>query len=191
MLRKYGVPLYDEKMVYHLLDQIMSPNIKLKIQVKIYRLSHSTTFVKASTDISMAVARFYPSTNPSFRGFRKSGVYPTGRGYCSSVRGGRFNVRGHGRGRGGRGGRGIGGHGGGSGANENGIDISYVTRYFEDSELDVILNDTIKMITEYPVRIRFLEKKNKLTTRSVSAEKNNENQLILQIISLVQNSRRH
>ena len=70
-------------------------------------------------------------------------MYATGRGYRGSGRGGRFNVRGHGRGHGGRCGRGIGGRdqggcGGGSVAHQNGIYISDVTRYFEDSEWDAI-----------------------------------------------------
>ena len=44
MLEKYGVPLYKEQMVEHLLDQIMSPNIELKTEVNICRSSKSSTF---------------------------------------------------------------------------------------------------------------------------------------------------
>ena len=34
MLDKYGVPLYEEQMFEHILDQIMSPNTELKTEVK-------------------------------------------------------------------------------------------------------------------------------------------------------------
>ena len=49
MLEKYGDPLYEEQMVENLLDQIISPNIELKIEVSIYISSKSSTFFKAST----------------------------------------------------------------------------------------------------------------------------------------------
>ena len=45
---------------------------------------------------------------------------------------------------------------GGSSAHENGIDISYVIRYFEYSEWDAHSNDTRKRITEDPVCTKFL-----------------------------------
>ena len=125
-------------MVKHLLDQIMSPSTQLKAEVNICRSSHSSTFVKASTHLYTVVARLCTYVNPSSGRFRKRSIYDDGRGDRVGGRGGRFNCIGPGRGRGGRGGRGRGGHpqvgcGGGSGAHENGIDISDVTRYFEDS----------------------------------------------------------
>ena len=43
---KYGVPLYEEQMVEHILDQIMSPNTDLNTEVNSRRLSHSSTFFK-------------------------------------------------------------------------------------------------------------------------------------------------
>ena len=51
VLEKYGVPLYKEQMVKHILDHIMSPNTYLKIEVNICRSSHSSTIVKASVYI--------------------------------------------------------------------------------------------------------------------------------------------
>ena len=124
VLGKYGVPLYEEHMVEHILDQIMSPNTELKTEVKICKSSHSSTFVKSSTYLSTVVARLYPSANPSSGRLRKRSIYAAGRGDRGGKRGGSLNVRGHYRGRGGRCGRGIGGHvqlggGGGSGAHEN------------------------------------------------------------------------
>ena len=55
MLDKYGVTLYEYQMVEHIIDQIMSPNIELKTEVNIFRLSHSSTFAKASTYLSKVV----------------------------------------------------------------------------------------------------------------------------------------
>ena len=49
VLGKYGVPLYEDQMVEHLQDQIISPNTELKTEVNICRSSHSSAFVKAST----------------------------------------------------------------------------------------------------------------------------------------------
>ena len=37
VLVKYGLPLYEEQMVEHLLDQIISPNTELKTEVNICR----------------------------------------------------------------------------------------------------------------------------------------------------------
>ena len=65
MLEKYGVLLYEEHMSEHLLDQIMSPNTELNTGVKIFRSSHSSTFVKASNYLFTVVARLYPSANLS------------------------------------------------------------------------------------------------------------------------------
>ena len=101
--------------------RIEAPNIDFKAEVKICMSSHSSTFFKASTYLSKLVERLYPPANPSSGCFRKRSSYTAVRG----DRGGR------------RGGRGRGEHiqgdfVGGSGAHENGIDISYVTRYFED-----------------------------------------------------------
>ena len=91
-------------------------------------------------------------------------IYATICGDHYSGRGGRFDGRGHRRGRGGisvqgRGVHVIGGRGGGSGAYLNGIDISDVTCYFEDSEWVTLSNDTSKRITENPVRTKFLKNK--------------------------------
>ena len=183
-------------MVDNLLDQIMSPNTELKIEVNICRSPHSSTFFKASTYLSTVVARLYPYDNPSLDRFVKRSIYAAGRGYRGGGRGGRFNGRGRGRGRGGRFWQGIGGHfqgvhGGGSGAHENSIDISDVTRYFEDSDWAALSNNTRKMITEDPVRTKFLTNKKRRTTRSVSAGKDNENRLISHITTGVQNSSQH
>ena len=104
MLGKYGVPLYEEQMVIHIIDKIISPNTELKTEVNICRSSHLSTFVKAFTYLSTVVARLYSSVNPSSGRFRKSSIYAAGRGDRGGGRGGRFNGRGRGRGRGGRGG---------------------------------------------------------------------------------------
>ena len=88
VLDKYCVPLYEEKMVDHILDQIMSPNIELKTEVNICRSSHSSTFVKESTYLSTVVSRLYPSSNPSSGRFRKRSICATGCGDCGSGRGG-------------------------------------------------------------------------------------------------------
>ena len=180
-------------MVKHILDQIMSPNTELKTEVNICKSSHSSTFFKASTYLSSVLVRIYPSANPSLGRFRKRSIYATVRGDRGIRRCGRFNGSVCGRGCGGkygkfRGGHVQGCHGGVSGAYENGIDISDVTRHFEDSEWATILNDTRKSITEDRVRTKFLTNKKRRTTRSVSVEKNNKNQLISQIITGVKNA---
>ena len=128
VLEKYGVPLYEEQMVEHLLDHIISPNTGLKTDSKICRSSHSSTFLKASTYLYTMVARIHTSTNPSSGCSRKRISYATGHGDRGSKRGGRFNGRGSSRVRGGRGvqgrgGNGQGGCGSGSGTYEIGIDI--------------------------------------------------------------------
>ena len=73
-----------------------------------------------------------------------------------------------------------------SGPHENGIDISYVICYFEDSEWAALSNYTRKRITEDPERTKLLANKKRRTTSSVSDEKDNENWLIYQIITGVQ-----
>ena len=64
-MAKYGVPLYEEHMVKHLLYHIMSPNTELKTKVNISRSSHLSIFIKASTHLSTVVTILYPSNNPS------------------------------------------------------------------------------------------------------------------------------
>ena len=118
------------------------------------------------------------------------------RGDHGDGRGGCFNVRGLGRVYGGRGGRVRGGHviggrGGGISAHENGIEISDITRYFEDSEWAAISNDTRKSIAEDPIRTKFLENKKRSTTRSINAEKYKYSRLISQIITGVKNASRN
>ena len=121
VLEKYCVPLYEEQMVDNILYKIMSTNIELNTEVNIFRSSHLSIFVKASTYLSTVVARLYPFSNPSSGRFRKHSIYATGCGDHGSRRCGRFYVRGFSRGRGGiygqgRGGHGRGGHGVGSGS---------------------------------------------------------------------------
>ena len=99
MLGKYGVPLYEEQMVEHLLDHIMSPNTDFKTEVNICRSSHSSTFFKASTYMSTVFVRLYLSANPSSGRFRKRSIYYASRVDTGCGRCGRFNVRGRGRGR--------------------------------------------------------------------------------------------
>ena len=70
MLGKYGVPLYEEHITDHLLDQIMSPNTELKTEVKKFRSSHLSTFVKLSTYLSTVVAILYPYNKTSSGRFR-------------------------------------------------------------------------------------------------------------------------
>ena len=106
VLGKYGVPLYEEQMVEHLLYQIMSPNSELKTEVNICRSSNLSTFVKAYTYLSIVVARLYTSANSSSGRFRKRSIYAAGRGDRVGGRGGHFNDRGRSRGHGGRGGQG-------------------------------------------------------------------------------------
>ena len=110
MLEKYSVTLYEEHMVKHLIDQIMSPNIELKTKVNICRSSHSYTFFKASTNLSTVLSRLYTSANPSSGRFRKRIIYADGRGDRGSGRGRFFNGRGRGIGREVRSGKCIGGH---------------------------------------------------------------------------------
>ena len=165
-------------MVYHLLDQSMSPNIDFKTEVNIYRSPHSSKLVKSSTCLYTLFARLYPTTNLLSGRFVKRGIYTTGRGDRGSRRGGCFNVLGNGRGRGGRCGQlrvvhVQGGCRGVSSTYEFFIDISEVSRYFEDAEWAVISKKTIKMITEDPERTKLLDTKNIWTTSSGSAEKDN------------------
>ena len=75
---------------------------------------------------------------------------------------------------------------GGSVTHENRIDISYVTNYLEDSERATLSNNTRKSINEDPVRTKFPANKNRCTTSPTSAEDDNENRLISQIITGVQ-----
>ena len=142
------------------------------------------------------VERLYPYENPSSGHFRKRSIYAAGREYHGGGRGGSFNGRGLGRGRERRCGRGRGGHVqgafvGGRGANETGIEISDVTRYFEYSEWAALSNDTRKRITEDLVRIKLLENKKRRITSSISAGKDNNNRLITKIITGVQNASRN
>ena len=124
------------------------------------------------------VARLRPYVNPSSDCFTKFSIYAAGHGDRGDGRRAHLNGRGCSRGRGGRVGRGRGGHirrvsVGRSGAHENGIDISDVTRYFEDSDWAALSNDTRKRITEEPVCTKFLANKNRRTTSYVSSEKDN------------------
>ena len=134
------------------------------------------------------VAGTYPSDKPSSGRFRKRIIYAAGCGDRGVRRGGRLDGIGYVRGRVGRGVGGRVGHvqvgcGGGSSAHENGIDISYFTRYFEDSEWSALSNDTRKRITEDPVRTKSLANKKRRTTIFVSVEKDNRSWLISQIIT--------
>ena len=195
-MEEYGVPLYEEKMVEHPLDHIASPNTELNKEFNICRSPPSSTFFKSSSHLSTMVAILYSSANPSLGRFRKRSIYAACRGDRGEGRGGSFNVRSRGRRRGGRVGQFRGGHvrggrGGVSGANDNGIDISDVTRYFEDLEGAALSNDTGKRIIEETVRTKFLANKKRRTTRSVSAENYNESWLISQIITGLQNSIRN
>ena len=110
MLEKCGVPLYKKQMVEHILDHIISSNTDFNIEVSICRSSNLSTFVKQSTYLYIAVARFYPSANSSSGRFRNRSIYAAGRGDRGVRRGGCFNVRGRGRGHGGRCGQIRGGH---------------------------------------------------------------------------------
>ena len=103
----------------------------------------------------MVIEILYPYNNPSSGRFRKRGIYATDRGDRGSGRGGRLNGQGHGSGRVWRSGKVRVGHGrvdygGVSGAYENGIDISNVTRYFEDEKWSEISKETRKRLIEDP-----------------------------------------
>ena len=69
-------------MVENLLDQIMSPITELMPEVNICRLSHSFTFVKASTYFYTVVVRLYISINPSSGGFINTSIYAT---FCGDL----------------------------------------------------------------------------------------------------------
>ena len=56
------------------------------------------------------------------------------------------------------------------------------TCYFENSEWAALSNDTRESITEDPLRTKLLANKKRRTASSVSAQKDNENWLISQII---------
>ena len=55
VLDKYGILLYEEHMVEHLIDQIISPNKELNTEVNICRFSHSSKFIKESMYLSTVV----------------------------------------------------------------------------------------------------------------------------------------
>ena len=97
-------------MVEHTLDQIMTPNTDFKTEVKKFRSSHPSTFVKACNYLSTVVPRLYPYSNPSSGCYRKRSIYAAGRGYHGGGRGGCLKFRGRGRQRGVRDEQGIGGH---------------------------------------------------------------------------------
>ena len=79
-------------MFEHLLDHIMSPNTELKTEVNICSSSHSSSFVKAYTDLFIVAERLYPPSKPSLGRFRKRIIYATGRRYHGGGRFVRFNV---------------------------------------------------------------------------------------------------
>ena len=144
----------------------------------------------------MVFVRLYLSVKTSSGRFRKFGIYVNNRGSRGSGRGGSLNGLGYGIWRVGGSGRyrrGCGQwvHGVGSGAYENGIEISYVTCYFEDEEWSELSDEVWIKIIEDLVCTKFLENKNIWITRSVSAKKYNENRLISHIIAAVQNTIRH
>ena len=91
LLEKYGAPLYEEQMMEHILDQIISPNTELNTEVNICRFLYSSVFMKAPKYLSMVFTRLYPTTNPSSGCFRKSVIYATVRGDRGRGRGGLFN----------------------------------------------------------------------------------------------------
>ena len=104
VLEKYDVLIYEEQMVEHIIDQIMSPNTYLNTEVTICRSSHFSIFVKSSTYLSTVGSILYPSTNPSSRRFRNRNIYVNGHGDCDIGSGGRFCGRDIRRRLGGRGG---------------------------------------------------------------------------------------
>ena len=94
MLEKYGVLIYGDKMIKHIIYHAMSPNTEFKTEVNICRSPQSSTFVKESTYLSTVVAIIYPSTNPSSDRFRKGSIYAAGHRYHVSGRGGHFGEKG-------------------------------------------------------------------------------------------------
>ena len=100
----YGVPLHEEQIVEHLLDQIISPNTELKTKFNICRLSHSFTFIKTSAYLSTVVYILYPTTIPSSVWFIKHGIYYTSSSWRRRRRGRPLNNQVCGRGHGVRGG---------------------------------------------------------------------------------------
>ena len=78
-------------MVEQLLEQNTPPNIYLKTEVNIGRLTHSYTFVKASNYLPTVVTRLYLFTNSSSGRFIKNVIYATDCGDCGSVIYGSFN----------------------------------------------------------------------------------------------------
>ena len=101
MLRKYGVPLYEEKKVEHLLENIKYTNTEFNTEVNICRYSNSSILIKGYTYLPTVVARIYPSNNPSSDRFRNRGIYDSDRGDCISGQGEIFKIQGKGRGCGG------------------------------------------------------------------------------------------
>ena len=95
-LEKYGFPLYEEYKVVHLLDQIISPNTELNMEVIICRSSNSSILVKYSTYLSTVISRLYPPNTDTSARFRKHSIYATFQGDCGSVRGGHFRGCGNG-----------------------------------------------------------------------------------------------
>ena len=94
VLERYGVPLYEEHMDEHLLENIISPNTELKIEVNIFRSSHLSRFFRTPTYLSTVVARLYPYVNPSPGCFRNIIMYATGPGDRDRGRGENFDSRG-------------------------------------------------------------------------------------------------
>ena len=72
VLEKYGVMVYENQMVDHLLEQIMSPNTELNTEFNIIRSSHSSTSIKASNYLYTVVFRTIFIYQPFIRPLQKA-----------------------------------------------------------------------------------------------------------------------
>ena len=149
------------------------------MEVNIWRSYHSYSFVQASTYLSTVITRLYQPINPSSDRFRKTIIYTTFQGGCVSGRGGQFGGYGHVRGyvdrvRHGRGGHSSQvGHIGWNGTKKNGINISDVTRYFDDEEWYKLSHEMRGGIIEDPVHTKFIANTKWCIKNSVNTEKDN------------------
>ena len=169
-------------------------NNDLKTEVNICISKHIAIFETVSTYLSTVISRLLPATQPSpgrYGWRRQINSYERG---GRGVRGGQYEWGG-GRGRGGIGGR------GGQGKLkinqiENGVYISYPTRWYEKKEWSRLSCKTQQRILKDPARKHAvnerLNKKRKTTntTDSVATKEVNpkQNRLAVAIINVVHNS---
>lgn len=133
ILEKYQVPYYEEDKVKLLLDRLQNNHAEVKTHVSICRASYSGTFVEASTYMSREISRIFPSSNVASSTFGKGKQRGTNRNVSSlknrKQKGKRLIVE-----------------------NNNGVDISDLTRFYSKEEWKKLDADVRKKILENPAR---------------------------------------